>query len=310
MDYGKMAYLKAEELEARISTSARRQSQRFFRARPFQTFNDKKTLLSYSGGAFAVIVTVCINSQGGRAYLAVGGLRAAENEFAPGRTERTFMAASAGTGRLTLINDTLKNAVLERYEVLFVGDEPDVSEDGGSCALARSGADYALATAADCDVDVVKCDSRFVKSVTLKAGRGEYADVCACGDGFYIVYGDVYGVLWGVAADSGLNVLSRNFLGENVGKLSVAAYEDFIAVAFVQDGRAKYFTTAFPNGVRSDVLDVEFNGTVQGVKLVKGAAAPALLIESSGKVFLLKAQEEKRGKDTFAVRVRGYLESV
>lgn len=310
MDYAKMAYIKAQELEARLNAKNVRQSTRLFRARPYQRLDGERQLVRYSGGAFAVIITVRIRSEGGKAFLNAGGLRAAENEFPAGVAERTFYAAASGSGVISLESGTLQNAVLEKYEALFVGGEVTVDEAVSGYALAGAGETYAFMTNDDCDVNVVKCDSRFTASASLQAGRGEYADVCETKNGFYIAYGDVYGVLWGVAVDADLRVVARNCLGGNVGRISVAYWDSRVYVTFAQDGKAKYFATDVPRGVRGEVCTVDFNGAVQSVRAVKGSLLPALLAESGGKVFLLKADVEHKGKDTLRVRVTGRVQSV
>ena len=311
MDYGKMAYLKTEELEARL-LSSRRESvavPALYRVRS-EAETARMTLLSVRGAnAVAVIVKLRFTSGGGTVHLSIGGLRAASARLRDGEDSAVMFGAGRGDVELD-VSDLSGGARDIEADILLPEGASGVQESESKLKMAVSGDRYAICRIVGGDVELIGCDSCFGDRTRLKAGRGKYADVCAAGGGFCLVYGDFSGRLWSVALDARLNVRARSLIGSAPPSFDITAIGDRVYLFFAADGKIKYFSFAYPLGTRPPDRTLDIKSKADRVYAVKGASPIALVLSDGENLSLLKEETSAAATGSLAITVRGNAESV
>ena len=176
--------------------------------------------------------------------------------------------------------------------------------------MARSGEKCLISSVDGGDVKVEMCDGKYENRLGAETGRGVRADVCAAGSDFCVVYSDVHGLLWSVAVSGELKVLARSLLGEAPENFGITYANKRVYVFFARDGKAKYFSTAYPKGTRGKTSDIDYSGYVVRLTPVKDSEPIAVALESGGKVYLLKEDTAAVGGVGLSVTVKGRAQSV
>ncbi len=309
MDYGKLAYLKADELEARINsgTAAKFPPPALYRT-SFKTASGRVRLLEGGGTGTAVIVKVSAKNAGD-VRLYIGGLRAASARLSGSDLPAVMFGAGSGDVEMEFssFEGGAKNVDIQL--LLPVGTAA-ASGRASELNMARSGEKCLISSVDGGDVKVEMCDGKYENRLGAETGRGVRADVCAAGSDFCVVYSDVHGLLWSVAVSGELKVLARSLLGEAPENFGITYANKRVYVFFARDGKAKYFSTAYPKGTRGKTSDIDYSGYVVRLTPVKDSEPIAVALESGGKVYLLKEDTAAVGGVGLSVTVKGRAQSV
>lgn len=307
MDYGRLAYMKAEEIEARLTTAVRGNGD--FEPMPFRAYfsdGNELTLLKEIKNA-SVVVRLRINCDGGKVYLKIGGMRADVALLESGENERLLLGA--GSGDLTL--DTSKTEGMKSCVVAGLLSRGGGAETCGEPAvkIAGSGDFYAIATIEDGDAVLLLSDAEGNISEKLRLGRGKKADVCRVENGYCYVYADCFGYLMGVAIDSG-GAFRRYPLGKSPADFSITAVGERVFVFYPENGRGKYFSFDCDSGARGEENDIDCVGRVERITAVKDSNPIAVVAEEGGKACLLKEESDARINLGLKIRLKGEANDV
>lgn len=306
MDYGKMAYLKAEELEAKLSGTAETKIQpavyRFTLAG-----GEKKILKAAGTEKRAVILKADAVSEGGDIYLCIGGKRAARARLESGKDGAVMFAA--GDGEIAV--DAKELSGVERLECQLLLPSGGGSDDGDAAEIkaAVNGEKYALCYVEDGCATVLLTDGKLSETKRLDLGCARFSDVAAAGGGFYVGIDDGT-QLWGVSLSADGKTLVRNPLGESLEEFSLTAVNDAVYFFFAESGQAKYFSTSYPRGARGQTAAVDHLMQIERASAVKGAFPLCIAAESAGGVYLLKEQTDERRQSFLCVKLDGRIEDV
>lgn len=308
MDYGKMAYLKTEELEAKLAQTAEARADVPCLHRVRVSGKGLLTLLPRNNGRYsAVTVKAKIIGGSGDVWLSLGGMRTDRASVDENKTECVLF----GTGGGNVVLDTrgLDGETAEaECEILLPYTE--TAEYEPKLRFASLDEDYVICEIKDGDITLTCCDKRYNVKTVVKAGRGKCADVCRAGDGYCLVYTDMFDRLWSAVLDRQLNVLSRNCLGESVGSLSVTCRKNRIYAFYARDGNLCCFSFDAKEGTRGREFRPLDKQHTDRAAAVKNAEPLAVIVSSGGKNLLLKEEPEAAKTIEFSVTATGRAQNV
>lgn len=308
MDYGKMAYMKAEELEARIKTPAPSTAASVGFAPDAPAKDLPLTAVKLSGSAIVLVKTTLYSRESVEATMTlyIDGMAAADATVrltADVPHTEILMGCVNINGAAALRLDCDDGRVLaKRVEVGLIGTAAGVTREASDFRLAYSAAGTAAAVASSSVITAYPVTEAIGEGKSLCRGRA--FDLCATDDGYALVNNDLAGNLWLRRLSPALDTLSCVRLCDALDSPTVACFDGRLYVAAVRDGQAYVFNAA-ENAVR---FPVPFVGTVDSVHFVKNAPRPILAIGSGGKVFLKTAVDRALGG--FSVRVTPSIAAV
>lgn len=311
MDYGKMAYLKAEELEGRISVNTRRLPASASFA-PSVPLRDSYRIAEIKGtGGIAVMVKLTLYAAAavdGRIAASLNGVTFADCRVAfTGTHAEVLLGAAelAGGAVLAIEPENLAAARLERAEVVTIGGD-GVGKEVSGFAVAES--DRGILAVFGRSMSVI---GRPVTDGTLGServlGRGNALDACGFEDGYYLVYDDPLGNLWVKRLDADLSETATAYAGRGVTSPAVFADSAGVYLAFVQDGEVYVRTCTTDLRFIGESVATGF-GYADGVAFVRGAPTPMLIVQSRGKCYLKTAEAGERTDGTVGFTVNCTLE--
>ncbi len=309
MDYGKLAYLKAEELEARLGGKKESgiPSPALYR-RSFESASGRVTLLEAPFGSGAAVIVKVSAANGGDVRLYIGGLRAACGKLSGGGSLVLF---GAGSGKTEIEFAAFDGGAKEvEAQVLLLVSATALRERESELRMAVTGRTHLISSVKNGDVVAERCNSVYEDRLSLFAGRGVKADVCAAGSDFCIVYSDLLGRLWSVAVGGDMKIVARSFLGDAPENFGITYAGNRVYGFFAEDGKAKYFSHAYPKGTRGFTAEVDYAGKADRVVPVKDSEPMAIALESGGKVYLLKEDAAYRSDAALKATVKGRAQSV
>lgn len=310
MDYGKLAYLKTDELEARLRTvgETRQPSPALYRI-GLESISGRVTLLKGAGGESTAVIVKVGAKNCGDVRLLIGGLRAASGRLSGNGSSLVLFGAGSGDVEMEFSSFEGGAKEVEVQLLLPVGSAAR-REKESELHMARAGEKYLISSVRGRDVNVELCDKTYENRSLLQTGRGAAADVCAVGENFCLVYADIYGRLQSVAVSGDMKVIARSMLGDAPESFGITYACDRVYVFFAENGRAKYFSTAYPKGTRGKTAEIDYSGDVSRVIPVKDSEPVAVALESGGKIYLLKEETAAACGATLSVKVVGRAQSV
>lgn len=301
MDYGKLAYMKVEELGARLSNSATEQID--------------------EGGAYAVIAPYSVLTNGteiplteivgkGRITLVVKVTMRRDAAMAKGiltlKADGKIAALQSAVGEkgevtyvlLTSVYSTgllpLSLACEGNFDAVLIRTE--VAALGSGLSLGRRQSDWSADYIGDgtkAAAAVVFDESVLVAPVTggaigafASAGMGHTLDFAAVGTGFNLAYFDDMGNFWGVRYDSDLNELTRNYLGESGEDVSIGTYGEKLVVARLVNGKLYTRITDLEFGGGGDEVETDIGLRADKIRFVRHSNPPILTVFSDGIAYL------------------------
>jgi len=305
MDFGKMAYLRVEEIE-NILRQQRPQRIRntAFTLTPNASIINVDSLprqdfrVSEAEGTGRVTFLVKILAEvqigfSGEIQLWIDGHKAGFTSLdTAGTHERTIVVSVPMTqlSSLTLRASIGFRAVLRMVTVCLIGENVRLIRPRGNFAIDQSGETIAVIHSREDDRIIIHRGSKYDNAIVFVesfVGTGSVADVCSDNNGgFFVAYSDNDNNMWLV-----------HFLVEgSVRRVricdgradSIAVFLDFAAVvvAFIRDRRLHFILVDEGLGSVSSPKRLEDEIRVEHVAFTKNALSPTLLLENEGKVFL------------------------
>lgn len=301
MDYGKLAYMRTEELEARITPTPVNDAVAagFTPDAPLDGL--KLTSLSVGGSAIILIKLVLSASDDVSAAISAtfGGLTIADAQISLSRGEKKSelligCVNFSGDGEVMLHCDDSR-VTAHRVEVGLVG---------ASARVTREAADFRFAEKGTRGLAAVGT-SQVVTVYPVAKGIGDGCAVCrapsfdlaATDDGFKLLSVDTAQNLWLYTLDAFGVPQNVERIGDAVESPTLWIHGDDALAAGIIDGQAVVFKPC-PFAAR---FPVGFDKKADGVFLVKDALTPLVALTSGGKIFLKAALDTNLGRENISV---------
>lgn len=318
MDYGKAAYVRAEELERRVNKlgAARKQTECFFEFEPDREIKRGRSLeIGVLGGSGVVTLIVKISATAfdcGALTLNVNGIAAGETEFSfLGKSDGLIMASvrADGAALLALECDDSLFARVHGVSVAAFGADVSFGSSGVGFGADENGGKTGVAYIVNDRLFFATFDSVGGRKLSeTEIGAATAADVVRYGEsGFAIVFRDGFGGLWGAIADEIGNVTSRTYLGVNGETAAVENFGGNLALAYVRAG--KVFVSCTYGGFSgfSGESAVSFGGKCENAGFVKSAGVLTLWAVSAGKILVKRAEKSESAAFGGEVRVKATI---
>lgn len=314
MDYGKTAYLKAEDLEIRMSRmeSRTRAVVSDLTVRPaFDTSCGKLVVSSVrSGGnaSYLCIVSVRVYKSGGTLSLNIGGLEVGRAAFGGSENEVVQClimgsATTAGGEEITLSCDT--RCVVLSVQIMATGSGADMACGSGSCAADKFGDKWILVDCQDGDVAAYSfTEENFALSSPTFIGEGNRADVAAYGEGAAVAYVDSVGNAFvaGIGADMAVKWI--RFVCTDAVSVALCPQGDKLYLAAVIGKKTGIYSVS-----TGGVSDGEDGPEAESVLFVKNSPVPMLVTRYKNKNLLRVATTEYGGDESLVVSLSCVIET-
>lgn len=309
MDYGKLAYIKVEELESRLSGSytAKRTMCSDYTTRPvFDMKNGDYSVTDIRAGGYATIfvrASVRADSEISSVFsVKINGLPAGGCDLSAEKDETRDLfvmcaAAVDGTAAISVTADGA-DCTLMSCQVLVSGQDAFVARPGGDASADKCGEVWALISSEDDNIYArTFTEQNFSLSDRIYIGTGRRADICAAEDGFTAVYVDVTGNCFAVFTDKALNRLGGVFVAPDTECAAVARCKDGFVVARVSAGEIFYNYISSSGGLSASVK-IPLAERATGVGFVKNSSMPMLIVRTAERSLMKKAEFGTGGGDS------------
>lgn len=315
MDYGKTAYLKAEDLERRLMRVEARSDTVVsdITVRPvFNTAAGKLVVTRIrSGGSasYICLASVRVGKTGGVLSLAIGGMEAGSAAFDGKENEvvRCLIMGSAKTSggeEITLSSDA--KCVILTVQIMAIGSGADMSSGAGTSAVDKSGSKWILVDCSDGDVAAYSfTEDAFALGSPVFIGEGNNADVAATDDGAAIAYVDPVGNAFLARLDQSLALVSLRFVCDGAASVALHSGSGRLYLAAVKGGKARIYSVSETGGVSDGAEGPE----AESVLFVKNSSVPMLVTRVKNKNLLRIAATEYGGDEKLAVSVSCAIET-
>jgi len=299
MDFGRLAYLRVEELENAVrSNRTERIRNTGFSVRPRFNLNAQNSyrITNASGrGRQSLLVTINVDVQeAGRVAVTLGGQKLGFSDFnGTGNQEQMLMLSCRFTDT-TVISLTAQNGfrgTLLCVQIILIGEAAHLSRRAGDFGADESGDFLGVLFSRNERLQLNRYPLSTLQNPTAFAiGHGGIADVCGdTGGGFYIAYADNNQNVWLTHIDVHGAIRRLRLNEEGVQSLAVTyiEHEQAVLAAFIKNGRVYTLRASLNLTAHTQSLPFESERAEQ-IAFVKGARAPALLSVRAGRIFLRK----------------------
>ncbi|MDR2201647.1 MAG: hypothetical protein LBP26_02620 [Clostridiales bacterium] len=316
MDYGKLAYMKLEDLEG-AQRAAKKTRQRSARALfcPDVEFDDGRVYEAAGvsgGGAAGLVLKVTLQVlSAGAVELLIDSRYAGEAAFSPGASEGVIIASALLNGQSLVALRAARglSAVLKRAEFIILGEDAAVTLPASDWRCDSLGGEYALITSRDerlsfyTDSAAALADgAELTEQGAYPVGYGSRCDVCMTADGVYALYCDNLDNLW--ALKLGQNgELARARVGGAADRVALTYHDGRFVAAVVSDGAVACFSFDAGFGSVSPLLPVDMPFKCGAVGFVRGAPEPVLVAVSGGKSYLKRAAGGVKNSDVLGIGI-------
>lgn len=284
MDYGKLAYVKAEEIERYLRRSKTENSEgavaAFFPRAALESGYSPCTV--EGSGNVSLTVSMLLYAPCGADSVAVT-LYCGESAAA-----YTRITTAAGTevgvtllacvypsgGESIRVQADREGLLLEEIRVLAVGADASLSSGKEGYRADAFGGEIYLCRELGGYVYVSKQSGEEVN-----VSHGSVYDIAASGEGVDVLCSDDDGNLWGVSYDAELGELARVRLGEGFSSVALGVYGGERLIAAVKDGRIYFALCGERFGGMTDFSEPEGEIAAERVYLSRGTGDSALLFK-------------------------------
>lgn len=300
MDYGKKAYMRAEELERRLDMLSAPKKENAcsvsaFDGREIKAGREYKFGVLRGESECAVIVKISAEVYDcGTVRLSMNGLNIACAEFPFLGKDEKIILASVRAGSPAALSLNCENGffgLVSKVEAVALGENVSLSSFSGGAGSAENGN----------KTGVAYCSGGLLRFAVFDTFSGEKeseeaicggtdAAIAASGDGFAIVYRDCFGGLWGTVAGE------TTYLGVSGDAVAAESFGDGFAVAYVKGGKVYILYTRSGFSEFAGESGIYFPYAAESVALCSGAGKLILIIGSGGKLFMKEAVSGVGGK--------------
>ncbi len=286
MDYGQLALLKAQELEAYIKTSASKVSERRAVSASFyprcELHGGYEPCFVYGTASIGVTAELVVRAPTGASKAKVGmyfGNKIAAYatvNLSAGQTERYTLLASVypSDGERLKIEASDEGIILEEFHVLAEGSGAAVSSGEEMCKSDYVGDSAFIAREDNGNLKVIKCGT----DKSVNAAHGSVFDISASGQNLCVICRDDLNNLWGIVYDVNLTEKVRKNLGEWTGRIALGQDEQGLTVAGVKERKVYIFKCGADFSSRTDWIKADFETEADDVYLSKQSDKPVLFI--------------------------------
>lgn len=310
MDYGKIAYLKVEELEARTAKLENRESAKvksvYACPRKNTSLGAASIARAKEGGEVCSFcrATVRVVSGAGSLVLKAGGVEVGRTAFSgeAGEVVTAFIMGAATVSRndeFTLGGDG-GECVIESVQLLVVCFGAGIGGRSGSCAVDCAGETWYLVDCSDGDVALYAfAEENFALASPLYVGEGDRADVSASESGAAVAYVDSAGNVFLVELSPSFELIRARFVCSGASSVALHAAGNSFVIAAVKNGEVTAFA-ASEDGTLGDGVAID---RADDVLFVKGSPTPMLVTASKGKNVLRLAAVEYGAHESPAIAI-------
>ena len=323
MDYGKLAYLKADELESRLNSTLKLSGRTVctdYGVNPKFDFKTGDFDVSEirADGSVTLFVRAAVRADSeitsGGINVLINGINAGKSVFsaAKGEIRELFVMCAANISGSAVVSLSAENSdcTLMNCQILISGEGAEIAGRGGDSAVDRQGDKWALVTCGDDYVYAyLFTEENFRLENPKYIGTGRRADIASGSDGFIIAYVDVAGNSFIVLTDSELNVSVSRFVSAGVERVAVSRYRGGFALAELCEGKITVRYVDGSGGIGAPEA-VTASGDPKRIGFVKNAALPELIVYSDGRSYIKGCAPEHGGFDGIAVFADVALEGV
>lgn len=303
MDYGKAAYLKAEDLEARLN-----------KAESEPKIKNVYTLIKcalevkdglnfdacniFGKGSMTLIVKVTVN-----AYTQ-GSLILSLDDASVGRI--TFSQAGVHSEIIMNSVTVFEDGVLSfKAQDGFIGliEAAEITLIGADAHIDRSTFDWAADTDGNCSAVLVNEDGKLYilpgeennlpnKNDSHYLGVSVSCDAVLAGGVCYIVYTDSFKNLYGAVFDLASKTIRQTIISHGQDSISICRYKENLLIAGLAEGAITVFIVNKNFEKLSAQMQVETANKVSDVLFIKGSSVPTLIFYSAGKSYIKTMEDE------------------
>lgn len=310
MDYGKLAYLKAEELEQRLLNFGRDEESRSLHISA--TLNGASgyipiAIVSGTGSVGYVAKVYAAQSVGKKAGISVGGVVSGEAEVNDNGEAIVIGCAVLGGGETVGLNT---DAEVDRVEIVFCGNasvaaraiEVDAVGLDDTAGIITSSIGKVRLTIADASALNKGVDAAEGKV----AGFGTSAAIAAYSDCFIIAYANESGITVAKADKSGLiSEIHEIAIEGNITDVAVGRMDSRLVIAYIVDGEIAYGNYDADTGIL-------FGGSRSGIradKVMLCGEENFLIFSAGGKCFLKEFEKTLVAEAKVKMKIGVYANS-
>lgn len=313
MDYGKLAYLKVDELESRLAPELATERTKCYdyTVKPVYDFRRGDYFITdaTASGAVTVFVRACVRAdssvENGLFELKINGFTAGRCDFSAsaGETRDCFVMSAAsvdGSAELAVSMNGLDCTLLS-CQILLSGSNADLCRSGGDAAVDKCGSVWALVSVSDDNIYAYTFgEEDFSLGQPVRIGSGRRADVCAGVDGFAAAYVDSAGNTFVAKTDVNLNVLSRIFVDAGADSVAITRRGEGFLLAQLKNNvvSCRFIDAA---GGYSMPTEITRDDKAVSVGFVKNAEPPMLIVTTGERSYLKPGETELGGGDRISL---------
>lgn len=309
MDYGKLAYMKVEDLESRLNVKTENKAgsvAAFATYYPVYNLAAGEFPLSAltADGQVNILLKITVRRdkaiKNKKIKLTVNDMIAAAEKVdgIEGESDYIIMANVnvSGSSQLKIQPDEALDCTLIKAQLSVMG---------GNAILSRKlndwNADFILDGLGV--VAMVKEEYIYLCKISegkvgekLACGRGHILDICAGKNEFYIVYCDDNDNMWGVTYGAELAIKSRRYLGGGAACVAVSFGDSDLTIAYLSGNKlyCRICDNMFGGLTEPQLIDTGLS--CDNIKFVKHSNSPMLTVTSNGTSYLkLSGDEHKNG---------------
>ncbi len=296
MDYGKKAYMRAEELERRLDMLSAPKKENAcsvsaFDGREIKAGREYKFGVLRGESECAVIVKISAEVYDcGAVRLSLNGLNIACAEFPFLGKDEKIILASVRAGSPATLSLSCENGffgLVRKVEAVALGENVSLSSFSGGAGSAENGDKTGVAYCSGGVLRFAVFDTFSGAKETEKAiSGGTDAAVAASGDGFAIVYRDCFGGLWETYVDKNAVAGETTYLGVSGDAVAVESFGDGFVISYVKGGKVYVLYTRSGFSEFAGESEIYFPYAAESVALCAGAGKLILIIGSGGKLFM------------------------
>lgn len=315
MDYGKLAYMRLDELEQKVESKTatalkERNVSAFFM--PCEYIESGKIFdLTYISGSGINTIIISIQadvlSVGAMAILLNGKVIAVNEIEKVGKYTNILFNSVKLTGESLLSIVCLDGLcmTLKLAQIALIGALADIVRD-----MSDTGVDFK----GDLLGVLISRDGRLMFKETLLSkvdisggvniGFGKKCDLIAREGYFAAVYIDNYENLWGVILSKDAEI-SRKCLckAEGFTSIAITKYDDTLIIGYSANGKANYFFTSDDFSLKSSDVLIETNVACDSVMFVKNSEFTALVYSGEGKSYMKIVNKEMACQETLTAKI-------
>ncbi|MBR2989108.1 MAG: hypothetical protein IKC64_05240 [Clostridia bacterium] len=313
MDYGKLAYMKAEELERRmINEKSERMICADYTATPsfdLTTGKSYPVCVVKAEGTLTLILVISLSGDEGegevKVYLGDKTLISSKVEIEQGKTQTITLTRAFSTSGSAIVSVAGGKCakILESVQVVAVGQNADIITNQAKSAVDNNGQSWGLVCSENERVRMYPfSENEFNLSAEIFVGYGANADICASQEGWTVCYIDDEGNTTVASVLPDNTVTNITVIGSGASACAIATDEGKYILCEIVDDKL-YCRKLSSSFSPSERVEVSLPFVAEGIAFVKGVPTPMLTIYSKGRSYLKVIEPKPQKFDAVSVTI-------